>query len=235
MESIYSLIRKAQNNDKSAAEKIVHENTGLIWSIVKRFHGRADPDDLYQLGAIGLLKAIERFDFSYNVKFSTYAVPLIIGEMKRFLRDDGTIKVSRSLKELAYHAKKIQEQIQKEENREPSIFELSEKLGESKENIILALEASKEIESIYAAQNKNENNLKLIDLIYYHNDSEKTVERIILTEALAKLESKERQVIWMRYFQDRTQVDVAKEIGISQVQVSRIEKKVLQKMKTSLQ
>ena len=125
MESIYTLIQRAQNGDNKAKEQILLENSGLIWSVVKRFHGRTEPEDLYQIGAIGLLKCIDKFDISYEVKFSTYAVPMIMGEIRRFLRDDGTIKVSRSLKELAYHAKKIQDNVLKQENRDISIKELS--------------------------------------------------------------------------------------------------------------
>ncbi|WP_458407275.1 SigF/SigG family RNA polymerase sporulation sigma factor [Anaerotignum sp.] len=232
MDSVYTLIRKAQEGDVKAKEQIIQENNGLIWSVVKRFSGRGEAEDLYQLGAIGLLKCVEKFDFTYEVKFSTYAVPMIMGEIKRFLRDDGTIKVSRSLKELTYRAKRIQEQFQKEENREPTITELAEKLDVPTEELVLAMEASKSVESIYA--DRSEGVQQLIDRLSESGESEKLLDHISLKEALKNLNERERQIIILRYFQDKTQMDVAKRVGISQVQVSRIEKRVLNKMKESL-
>lgn len=234
MESVYRLIQRAQQGDTAAKEQILQENNGLIWSVVRRFHGRGEQEDLYQIGAIGLLKCIEKFDFTYDVKFSTYAVPMIMGEIRRFLRDDGTVKVSRSLKELAYRAKHLQENILKTENREPSIAELANHLSVEKEELLLALESIKDVESLYAAQGKENGSLQLIDQLVDHSENEKMLERISLKEALAHLDTKERQIIMMRYFQDKTQTDVAKCIGISQVQVSRIEKRVLNQMKESL-
>lgn len=235
MEPIYTLIQRAQQGDEKAKEQIIQENNGLIWSIVKRFSGRGEQEDLYQLGAIGLLKCVEKFDFTYDVKFSTYAVPMITGEIRRFLRDDGTIKVSRSLKELAYRAKRLQEQMIKEENREASLSELAERLGEDKEELILALESSKEVESLYTSHKENDGEgILLIDRLSDHSESEKMLERLSLKEALEHLNAKERQIIMMRFFQDRTQSYVAKRIGISQVQVSRIEKRVLHQMRDSL-
>ena len=211
------------------------ENNGLIWSIVKRFHGRTEPEDLYQIGAIGLLKCIDKFDISYEVKFSTYAVPMIMGEIRRFLRDDGTIKVSRSLKELAYHAKKIQDNVLKQENRDISIKELSVELDVTMEKLILAMEAARDVQSIDVSEDYNsENKTQRIHQIYDGYENEKIFERIALKEALERLNTKERQIIFMRYFQDKTQSDVARCIGISQVQVSRIEKRILQQMKISL-
>ena len=236
MESIYTLIERAQKGDQNAKEQILRENSGLIWNVVRRFYGRGDQDDLYQLGAIGLLKCIEHFDFSYDVKFSTYAVPMIMGEIRRFLRDDGTVKVSRSLKELAYRAKKLQEKILKEENREITIEELAEKLKTEKADLILALESSREVESLYALQKDTSGEgTALIDRLTNGEEHEKMLEQLSLKEALSRLDQKERQIITMRYFQDKTQMDVAKCIGISQVQVSRIEKKILQQMKDALQ
>lgn len=237
MDKTYEYIQRAQNGDMDAKELLIRENSGLIWSVVKRFYGRAEQEDLFQIGAIGLLKCIEKFDFQYDVKFSTYAVPMIMGEIKRFLRDDGTIKVSRSLKELAFRAKQLQERIIKEENREISLIELSEKLEVEKEELILALEATKEVESLYAAQGseRNESVAMLIDRLHDPNDHENMIDRISLQHALEHLDQKERQIIILRYFQDKTQTDVAKCIGISQVQVSRIEKKILNQMKESLQ
>ena len=234
MESVYRLIQRAQKGDEAAKEKILEENSGLIWSVVRRFHGRGEQEDLYQLGAIGLLKCIEKFDFTYDVKFSTYAVPMIMGEIRRFLRDDGTVKVSRSLKELAYRAKHLQENILKTENREPSMAELASILSVEKEELILALESVKDVESLYASQRRADGSMRLIDQLVDHVESEKMLERISLKEALEHLDAKERQIIMMRYFQDKTQTEVAKCIGISQVQVSRIEKRVLHQMKESM-
>lgn len=236
MNKTYEYIRRAQNGDIHAKEILVKENSGLIWSVVKRFYGRGEQEDLYQIGSIGLLKSIEKFDFQYDVKFSTYAVPMIMGEIRRFLRDDGTIKVSRSLKELAYRAKQMQEQIIKEENRELSVSELSQRLGVEKEELILALESTKQVESLYAkkGEQNQEGSIPLMDLLSDSTQNEKMIDHISLQYVLEHLDQKERQIIVMRYFQDRTQNEVAKQIGISQVQVSRIEKKVLNQMRDAL-
>ena len=214
MESDYRLIQRAQQGDEKAKEQLLQENSGLIWSVVRRFYGRGEQEDLYQLGAIGLLKCIEKFDFNYDVKFSTYAVPMIMGEIRRFLRDDGTIKVSRSLKELAYRAKQLEENILKAENREPSVTELANKLSVEKEDLIFALESVKDVESLYAAKRKEDGSMQLIDQLADHSENEKMLERISLKEALTHLDAKERQIIIMRYFQDKTQTDVAKCIHI---------------------
>lgn len=236
MESTYTLIRRAQAGDEAAKEKLLEENSGLIWSVVKRFYGRGDQEDLYQIGAIGLLKCIEKFDFSFDVKFSTYAVPMILGEIKRFLRDDGTIKVSRSLKELAYRAKRLQEQSVKTENRELSVAELAKGLEVETEDLLLALESNREVESLFAAAGEGEGGeFRLIDRLADKEQNERMLENILLKEALEKLEKKERQIITLRYFQDKTQTEVAKQIGISQVQVSRIEKKVLRQLRENME
>ena len=237
MEHTYELIRKAQAGDHSAKELLVEENARLIWSVVRRFQGRGEAEDLFQIGAIGLLKCIEKFDFGFDVKFSTYAVPMIMGEIKRFLRDDGQVKVSRGLKELAYRARKLQEQILAEENRELTLQEMTLLLEVEKEELILALEAGREVESLYAPAAGSQNGdtpLSLIDRLADASENEKMLERLSLKEALEHLDAKERQIILMRYFQDRTQSDVAKVIGISQVQVSRIEKKILSRMREVL-
>lgn len=237
MEDIYACIKRAQAGDTVAKEQLLQENSGLIWSVVRRFSGRGEQEDLYQIGAIGLLKCIEKFDFSYDVKFSTYAVPMIMGEIKRFLRDDGTVKVSRSLKELSCRAKRLQEKILKEENRELTLQEMANRLEVEKEELLLAMESGREVESLYASQggNNGDTPLQLIDKLADTTENEKMMERLSLTEALEHLNAKERQIITMRYFQDRTQSDVAKCIGISQVQVSRIEKRVLSQMRKALQ
>lgn len=235
MEHIYECIRRAQAGDATAKDQLLQENSGLIWSVVRRFSGRGEQEDLYQIGAIGLLKCIEKFDFTYDVKFSTYAVPMIMGEIKRFLRDDGTVKVSRSLKELSYRAKKLQEKVLKEENRELTLQEMASILAVEKEELLLALESGREVESLYAAQaGGGDTPLQLIDKLADTTENEKMMERLSLMEALEHLDAKERQIITMRYFQDKTQSDVAKCIGISQVQVSRIEKRVLSQLREKL-
>lgn len=237
MEHTFALIQKAQQGDQEAKDALLRENSGLIWSVVRRFKGRgADQEDLYQIGAIGLLKCIDKFDFAYDVKLSTYAVPMVMGEIRRFLRDDGAVKVSRSLKELAMRAKRLQEKTMLEENREMTLQELAKALEVGKEELVLALEAGREVESLYASSSGGEDNpLRLIDKLSDTSEHEKMLERLSLKEAMGTLEEKERQIIWMRYFQDRTQADVAREIGISQVQVSRIEKKTLLRMRRAME
>lgn len=237
MEHTYELIRNAQNGDIAAKELLVQENVRLVWSVVRRFQGRGEAEDLFQIGTIGLLKCIEKFDFAFDVKFSTYAVPMIMGEIKRFLRDDGQVKVSRGLKELAYRARKLQEQVLAEENREFTLQELAELLGVEKEELVLALEAGREVESLYAPAAENQNGdtpLQLIDKLSDLSENEKLLDKLSLKEALEHLDAKERQIILLRYFQDRTQSDVAKLIGISQVQVSRIEKKILSRLRDAM-
>ena len=235
MERVYHLIREAQRGDENAKRKIIEENNGLIWSIVKRFHGRGEPEDLYQIGAIGLLKCIEKFDFSYEVKFSTYAVPMIMGEIRRYLRDDGSIKISRGLKELSYRISKLQEQTIKEYGMELSVSEIACSLNVEVEEVILAIESGKDVESLNARRNSKDETDNVINRIAGSDCSEKMLESIILKEELSHLDIKERQIIFLRYFKDETQTEIARKIGISQVQVSRIEKKVLQKMKNNMQ
>ncbi|MDD3394370.1 MAG: SigB/SigF/SigG family RNA polymerase sigma factor [Anaerotignum sp.] len=234
MDRTQELIRQAKEGDRQAKEILLQENSGLVWSVARRFQGRGvEIEDLYQIGAIGLLKCIEKFDFSYEVKFSTYAVPMIIGEIRRFLRDDGTIKISRSLKELAAKAKRMQEKLQQEKNRDVTIQELAEALEVELEQLIPALEARKEVESLNAPISYDED-LQVQDKLAAKEDGEQVINRLCLMEALDNLEVKERQIIVLRYFEDRTQTEVAKRMGISQVQVSRIEKKVLERMKKRL-
>jgi len=234
MEHTLKLITKAQAGDKSATEQLVKENSGLIWSVVKKFAGRGhEADDLYQIGAIGLLKCINKFDMNYEVRFSTYAVPMIIGEIKRFLRDDGIIKVSRPLKELAGKARYAQESLTSKLGRQPTISELADELGASTEDLIVAMESGLEVESLYATIHQGEGGpIYLIDKLN-SKENDEMVDMIALKQMIVSLKPKERQVILMRYFQDKTQTEVAKEIGVSQVQVSRIEKKVLQRIRES--
>ncbi len=238
-EEVYMLIRKAQAGEQEAKEKLVSENTGLIWSIVKRFKGRGyELEDLYQIGAIGLLKCIEKFDVTMDVKFSTYAVPMIMGEIKRFLRDDGIIKVSRPLKELAVKAKYVRQTLIHKTGREITIGELAKELEVPVEELAAAMDADREVESIYATVyqgENNSNNMYILDKIKQNDNGDKLIEKIALKEILNQLEPKERQIIILRYFEDKTQSDIAKKMGISQVQVSRIEKKVLLRIRKKME
>ena len=213
---------------------MVEENVGLIWCVVKRFYGRGlENEDLFQIGSIGLLKAIDKFDLSYDVKFSTYAVPMISGEIKRFLRDDGMIKVSRTLKELSYKIFQTREKLLDLLGREPTIEELAEKMQIDKEEIVEALEAGSEVESIYKPIHQKEGNeIRLMDkLEEKEHREEKILDHMLLQQLLGTLEKEERTLIYMRYFQDKTQSQVGKELGISQVQVSRMEKKIMENLR----
>lgn len=234
MDHTIALIQKAHGGDKEAREQLVKENVGLIWCVVKRFYGRGtDPEDLFQIGSIGLLKAIDKFDLSYDVRFSTYAVPMISGEIKRFLRDDGMIKVSRSLKELAYKILQARENLTDRFGREPTIEELSEDLHVEKEEIVQAMEAGSEVESIYKPIHQKEGNeIQLMDkLEEKERREEKILDHMLLKQLLETLDKEERQLIYMRYFQNQTQSAVGKVMGISQVQVSRMEKKIMETLR----
>lgn len=228
------LLEKAQRGEQQALDTLVEKNVALVKSIIKRFLNRGyEYDDLFQIGTIGLIKAIRNYDPQYNVRFSTYAVPMIMGEIKRFLRDDGIIKVSRSLKELANKSMAAKEQLKKTLNREPTISEIAEVVGSDPEDIVHALEASKTPASIYDVVYEDDDNpILLIDKVS-KEDSQmaQVVDRVALKDVLSKLDERERYIIIMRYFHDKTQSDIAEELGISQVQVSRIEKKVLLKMR----
>ncbi len=229
-----ALVEKAQQGEQQALDTLVTKNIALVKSIIKRFLNRGyEYDDLFQIGVIGLIKAIKNYDAQYNVRFSTYAVPMIMGEIKRFLRDDGLIKVSRSLKELANKSMAAKEQLKNTLQREPSIQEIAEAVGSEPEDIVHALEASRMPASIYDVVYEDDDNpILLIDKVS-RDDTQmsQVVDRVALKDVLAKLDERERYIIVMRYFHDRTQSDIAEELGISQVQVSRIEKKVLLRMR----
>lgn len=234
MDHTIALIQKSHEGDKAAREQLVEENVGLIWCVVKRFYGRGlENEDLFQIGSIGLLKAIDKFDLSYDVKFSTYAVPMISGEIKRFLRDDGMIKVSRTLKELSYKIFQTREKLLDLLGREPTVEELAEKMQIDKEEIVEALEAGSEVESIYKPIHQKEGNeIRLMDkLEEKEHREEKILDHMLLQQLLGTLEKEERTLIYMRYFQDKTQSQVGKELGISQVQVSRMEKKIMENLR----
>lgn len=234
MERILGLMKRAHQGDKEARDTIVSENLGLVWSIVKRFMNRGvDLEDLFQIGCIGLLKAVDKFNLEYQVKFSTYAVPMIAGEIRRFLRDDGMIKVRRSLKELAYKSLKAGEKLTDRLGREPTMEELSEELGVEKEELVQAMEAGGEVDSLYRPIHQKEGSeIRLLDKIEEKEKSEdKILDRLVLKELLETLNAEERQLIYLRYFADRTQSDVGKIMGISQVQVSRMEKRIMENLK----
>lgn len=234
MDHTIALIKKSHDGDKAAREQLVEENVGLVWCVVKRFYGRGtEAEDLFQIGSIGLLKAIDKFDLSYDVKFSTYAVPMISGEIKRFLRDDGMIKVSRSLKELAYKSVQAREKLTDWLGREPTLEELAEETGAEKEEIVQAMEAGGEVESLYRPIHQKEGSeIRLLDRIEERDRKEdRILDTMVLKQLLETLDAKERQLIYLRYFADRTQSDVGKIMGISQVQVSRMEKRIIEELR----
>ena len=234
MEHTLALIGRAHQGDKVARDKVYEENIGLIYSVVKRFAGRGvEAEDLFQIGSIGLLKAVDKFDTSFEVKFSTYAVPMIIGEIRRYLRDTGIIKVSRSLKESQYRVFKIRENLEKKLGREPSVTELAEAAEISLEELNMVLEAGAEVESLHKTIYQGEGTeLSLLDKIpEKENRQEKLLDKVLLEELLGRLETEERKLIYMRYFQDMTQTEIARQLHISQVQVSRMEKRILKKLK----
>ncbi len=230
-------IKRAHQGDKEARDSLVTENMGLIWSIVRRFAGRGyELEDLFQIGSIGLLKAIDKFDLSMDVKLSTYAVPMITGEIRRFLRDDGMIKVSRPLKELAVKIGAARERLEFSLGREPTIEELAKEVGASREEVAASLEAGAEVESIYRPMSKeDENGGCLIDKIAEKgSENEKLLNRMVLTDLLKSLNPQEQQIIIKRYFENKTQTVIAKDLGISQVQVSRLEKRILRELREKL-
>ena len=234
MDHTAELIEKAHQGDADARALLVEENVGLVWCIVRRYSGRGtEAEDLFQIGSIGLLKAIDKFDLTYDVRFSTYAVPMISGEIRRFLRDDGMLKVSRSLKEISCKACLAKEEFTKKYNREPTIRELSEISGIGKEELVEAMEASAEVESLHRPVYKKDGSE--VELLEKLEKEEKTEEKIIdqmfLYSLLEKLGKEERQLIYLRYFENKTQSETGKRLGMSQVQVSRLEKKILKRMK----
>lgn len=234
MDRTETLILRSQEGDKEARETLIEENMGLIHHVVKRFLGRGvEAEDLFQIGAIGLVKAVDRFDLSFGVRFSTYAVPMIAGEIKRFLRDDSMIKVSRSLKELAGKAARLREQLVMERGEEPGVEELAKRLGVEPEELMQAMDSSTEVESlqriIYQGDGEG---LSLMDKVEHGRDEQETLlRRLLLEQLLDTLEPRERQLIVLRFFYDQTQIQVARQLGMSQVQISRLEKKILAALK----
>lgn len=234
MDETMKLINMAHAGDKAARDQLVMDNVGLIWSIVRRFSGRGyEMEDLFQIGSIGLIKAIDKFDTGFDVKFSTYAVPMITGEIKRFLRDDGMIKVSRSIKELGFKVRAAREEMTYSLGREPTIEEIAARLETSREEVAASMEAGAEVESLYRPTgNGDDNTMFLMDrLEEENNDHEELLNRMVLKELMEDLSDEQREIIVRRYFYNQTQTQIAGELGISQVQVSRLEKRILKEMR----
>ena len=229
-------IIKAKQGCEGSMSKLVENNSGLIWSIVRRFKDRGyELEDLYQIGSLGLIKAIRRFDTNFEVQLSTYAVPYILGEIKRFIRDDGPIKVSRSTKELYVKIREIQKQYLNKTGCDIKIEEVSKILKVSKEDIASALDSSNCVDSIYDYSYKDETEGNILDKIPANIDSEKNlIDKLVLKEIINELNERDKKIILLRYYRESTQMQVAKMLGISQVQVSRIEKKILLKLRTKL-
>ena len=225
------LIEHMQAGEKEVREVLIEQNLGLVHHIVKRFLNRGyDTEDLFQIGVIGLIKAIDKFDPSFDVKFSTYAVPLIAGEIKRFLRDDGMVKVSRTLKEDGSRVKYARERLSLRINREPTLQEVSKEAGLTIEEVILAMEANVQVESIYQSVYQNDGNeIYMVDQLADKgkDEQEKMLNHLVIKQLIEGLPETEQKLIRLRYYQDKTQTEVAKMLGISQVQVSRMEKKIL--------
>ncbi|MFR8314432.1 SigB/SigF/SigG family RNA polymerase sigma factor [Eubacterium ventriosum] len=228
-----TLINRAHQGDKLARDKILIENTGLIWSIVRRFLNRGhEGEDLFQIGCIGMLKAIDRFDTEFDVTFSTYAVPMIAGEIRRFIRDDGIVKISRKIKENQMKIMHQREIYINEKKQEPTIEELEKVCDLTKEEIVMAMDASRNVESIDKEMYSKDSAYTLMDLAEDDTNIEETVlNKIMVQQLMDMLESKERKIINLRYFKNKTQSQVAKEMGMTQVQVSRLEKKILNSMR----
>ena len=238
-ENDMKIIERAQNGSKEDMTKLIEDNSRLVWSIVRRFNGRGyDIEDLYQIGSIGLIKAIQRFDTSFEVRLSTYAVPYILGEIKRFIRDDGPVKVSRSIKELAYKVIEVQKQYIQKNGKEITLEQLAKELKTSKEDIAMALDSARPVNSIEDSQyrdNKTDKTISLIDQLSSGKDEENEItNRITIKKLISELKDNEKEVILLRYYKGKTQMQVAKILGITQVQVSRIERKVLDNMKRKL-
>lgn len=232
-------IEKAQSGDKNALEELIEENNGLIWSIVKRFYGRGhEPEDLYQIGCLGFIKSIKRFNTDFEVKLSTYAVPYMIGEIKRYIRDDGPVKVSRSIKDLGIKIRELQKEKINKEGKEPKIQEIAKELNVDLDDVILAMEATNSVESIEGTKhinNKDGKSISLLDTLSTEKNEEETItNKLAIGQLIKDLKGREKEIILLRYYKEKTQAQVAKILGISQVQVSRLERKILENMKRKM-
>ena len=230
------LLKKIAEGDMKAREELINGNLRLVLSVIQKFSGRGEnPDDLFQVGCIGLIKAIDNFSLDFGVKFSTYAVPMILGELKRFLRDGSQIRVSRSLRDIAYKAMKAKEKLIGEMNREPTIEEIAKEIGVKREEVVIALEAISEPISLYEPVfSDSGDTIYVLDQIGDNNDDTNWLNEIALKEAITNLGDREKRILNLRFFQGKTQVEVAEEIGISQAQVSRLEKGALNKIKSQI-
>ena len=228
------LLKSVKEGDKTARERLVNCNLRLVLSVVKKFSSRGEnPDDLFQVGCVGLIKSIDNFDVTQNVRFSTYAVPMIIGEIRRYLRDNNSLRVSRSIKDTAYHAMKAKEQLQIEYGREPTVTEIADKLNVAREDVVIALESIVEPISIYEPVfSDSGDTIYVLDQLGDNNDDKNWLDEIFFKEALKALSPREKRILSLRFLQGKTQTEVSKEIGISQAQVSRIEKNVISKVKS---
>lgn len=233
-EQVKEYIHKSQQGDKESRDVLVERNVRLVWSVVQRFISRGyDPDDLFQIGSIGLIKAIDKFDLSYDVRFSTYAVPMIIGEIQRFIRDDGSVKVSRSLKETGNKIRKKRDELTKQLGRSPAIHEIAQALDITPEDVVHAEDAAKAPHSIHETVFENDGDpITLLDQIAEEDTN--WFDKLTLQEAIRGLNERERLIVYLRYYKDKTQSEVADRLGISQVQVSRLEKKILYDMKVNM-
>lgn len=227
------LLKKARAGDRKAREELIEGNLRLVLSVIQRFQNRGESmDDLFQVGVIGLIKAIDNFDTSLNVRFSTYAVPMCIGEIRRYLRDDSPVRVSRSLKDTAYKAMQIKEELINKNKREPSIEEIAEKLNMKKSDVVLALEAIVDPISLYEpVYNDGGDTIYVMDQVGDNNTDSDWIDEIMIKDEIKNLEPRERRILYMRFMQGKTQMEVASEVGISQAQVSRLEKNALRRIK----
>jgi RNA polymerase sporulation-specific sigma factor len=235
-EEFLAKLARYRSGDTAARDEIVAANLRLVWSVVGRFEGRGiETEDLFQIGCVGLLRAIDRFDPSYGVRFSTYAVPLIIGEIRRYLRDQGALKVSRSLKERAQRTRRARERLAKELGREPTVDELAQALGEDRDQVVEALDALQPVSSLDEAPERDEGGERpLAERLASRVDEGHWLARIELMEGLRRLSELERQVLYLRFFEDRTQSEVAAILGTNQVRVSRIERRALMRIREFL-
>lgn len=235
-EETLELIKKAQNGDLEAKETLVQENSPLIKSVIKWFKDKGiENEDLYQLGCLGFLKAINNFDCSFNVKFSTYVVPMVVGEIKRFMRDDGAIKVSRAIKALNIKINKYIDDFFSVNNRRPTIGEISNAFNIPEQEVVMAMDSAKMPISLYTPfEDGEEEGLTVIDRFDSESGGSDFVENLALKEVIEKLEDRDKKIIFLRYFQDKTQSEIAKMLGVSQVQVSRLENKILETLKKKL-
>ena len=230
------LLKRGRQGDKKAREELINGNLKLVLSVIQRFSNRGEnPDDLFQVGCIGLIKAIDNFDLNQNVRFSTYAVPMIIGEVRRYLRDYNPVRVSRSIRDTAYHAMQIKERLQNENHKEPTVEEIAKEMGIKKERVVIALEAIVEPVSLYeAVYSDGGDTIYVMDQIGDNSSDVSLIDEIMLRTSLQNLSDREKQILSLRFMEGKTQTEVAKEVGISQAQVSRLEKGALNRIRAKI-